>query len=111
MIDDAKLDAALTNNLGGVKSFFGSTGSGGFVDRINELLDPYNSSDGQIARRKAEADAQAAVQRTQMSRLDTRLALEEERLRKQFATLETVLSDSQNQQSWLTGQLNALFAK
>ena len=111
VIDDAKLDTAITNNLSDVKSFFGSTGSGGFVDRVNGLLDPYNSSDGLIARRKVEADAQASVQRTQMDRLDTRLGLEEERLRKQFATLETVLSDSQNQQSWLTGQLNALFAK
>jgi flagellar hook-associated protein 2 len=108
VIDDAKLDSALTNNLNDVKSFFGSTGTGGFVDRMNGLLDPYNRSDGLIASRKAEADAQATDQRTQADRLDARLALEEDRLRKQFANLETVLSNSQSQQSWLTGQLNAL---
>ncbi|HEY6781570.1 MAG TPA: flagellar filament capping protein FliD [Thermoleophilaceae bacterium] len=108
VIDDTKLDAAITNNLSGLKSFLGAGGSDGFSQKISGILDGYTRSDGLIASRKAEAESQANVQKTQIARLDTRLGLQEERLRKQFATLESVLSASQSQQSWLTGQLNAL---
>ena len=35
-------------------------------------------------------------------------AAQEKRLKAQFAAMETALNQSQTQQSWLTGQLNAL---
>ncbi len=108
VIDETKLDDVIANNLDGLKTFLGANGSEGFAQKVNGLLDGYTRSDGLIASRKTQADAQAEIQRTQIERLDTRLALQEDRLRKQFATLESVLSASQSQQSWLAGQLNAL---
>ncbi len=108
VIDETKLDDVIANNLDGLKTFLGANGSEGFAQKVNGLLDGYTRSDGLIASRKTQADAQAEIQRTQIERLDTRLALQEDRLRKQFATLESVLSASQSQQSWLSGQLNAL---
>jgi flagellar hook-associated protein 2 len=108
VIDNAKLDTVLANNLDGVKTFLGANGGSGLSQQISGLLDPYTRSDGLINSRKSEAEAQAQVQRVQMGRLDDRLALEEARLRKQFASLETALSKSQSQQSYVNGQLAAL---
>jgi flagellar hook-associated protein 2 len=42
--------------------------------------------------------------------MDDRLALKEQTLRAQFTAMETALSQSQTQSSWLSGQLSALNA-
>jgi flagellar hook-associated protein 2 len=44
----------------------------------------------------------------ELTRTEERLAAQEKRLKAQFAAMETALNQSQTQQSWLTGQLNAL---
>jgi flagellar hook-associated protein 2 len=109
VIDDAKLDSVLASNPDGVRQLLGAvTGKNGLAQKLDGILNPFTKTDGTIDSRIDEADGQSKRLTDQMSRLDDRLALEEERLRKQFTALESMLSQSQAQQSWLTGQLNAL---
>jgi flagellar hook-associated protein 2 len=109
VIDDTKLDAVLASNPDGVRQLLGAvTGTNGLAQKLDGILSPFTKTDGTIESRIDEADGQSKRLTDQMSRFDDRLALQEARLRKQFATLESMLSQSQAQQSWLAGQLNAL---
>jgi flagellar hook-associated protein 2 len=109
VIDEAKLDTALAGSTLDVRRLLGGiTGTDGFAQKIEDLIDPYTKVEGTLDSRKKEADAQAERLRDAMTRLDDRLELEEERLRKQFASLESLLSQSQSQQNWLTGQISSL---
>jgi flagellar hook-associated protein 2 len=107
--DETVFDKALESDPLAVRRLLGGVaGVEGFAQKIEDLIDPYTKVDGTIDSRKKEADSQAERLRDQMARLDERLIVQEERLRRQFASLETLLSRSQAQQQWLTGQLNGL---
>jgi flagellar hook-associated protein 2 len=109
VLDEAKLDAALASNALDVRRLLGGiSGTDGFAQRIEDLIEPHTRAEGLIDQRQKEADSQAQRLRDSMARLDERLGLEEERLRRQFAGLESLLAQSQAQQSWLAGQLGAL---
>jgi flagellar hook-associated protein 2 len=103
MLDEAKLDAALAADPNAVKQTLG-----GAAADIDALLLPYTTVDGTLDSRKKEADSQAQRLRDAMTRLDDRLEVEEARLRRQFASLESLMSRSQAQQTWLTGQIAGL---
>ena len=44
----------------------------------------------------------------EMTRMDTRLAAKEKRMKAQFAAMEAALNQSQTQGAWLQGQLAGL---
>ena len=44
----------------------------------------------------------------QITKLNTRMETEQERLKAQFAAMESALNQSQTQQAWLTAQLSSL---
>lgn len=115
VIDDAKLTAMLTKDPRAVQRLLGGTpGVDGIAQRMEALVAAQvGPTDGQDAtgaldlRIKGLQDEQRRLADV-LTRSDARIASREKRLKAQFAAMESALSASQTQQSWLTGQLNAL---
>jgi flagellar hook-associated protein 2 len=110
VIDADRLDAAITSNPGAVKRLFGGdSGVPGVAQAFAGLLDPVSKvTDGDLAKRAANTDRETARLKDQMTQMDARLKLKEERLRKQFTAMETALASTQSTTSWLSGQINGL---
>lgn len=104
--DDAKLAAALQADPAAVRATL--AGTGGFAAELDELLAPKVGAGGAFADRLDAAAGELQRVRDTMSALDRRLEDREARLRAQFATLEKLLSQSQSQGQWLSGQLAGL---
>jgi flagellar hook-associated protein 2 len=99
-IDDAKLSDLLASGPEKVKTLLGtlSTQVDGFVDGQSKV----------IGGRIASEDTQQKALSDQMLGMDDQLKLKQDRLQKQFAAMETALSNAQSQQAWLQGQLAGL---
>jgi flagellar hook-associated protein 2 len=104
-LDDTKLTAALDADSEAVRRLFGGSGTSAFGQDIEKLttdmgnlIDDRVTNVGKSARRIGD----------ELTRTEARLEAQEKRLKAQFAAMETALGQSQTQQSWLTGQLNAL---
>ncbi len=111
-VDSATLSTALQGNLAGVKNLV--TGAGGLLDRLTPLVDPWLKGNGAVgsildSRLESSRNTVKANEREQAS-LNVRLDARQKRLEAQFAALETALSQSQSQSSWLGGQIAALRA-
>jgi flagellar hook-associated protein 2 len=102
-IDDAKLSAALSSNSAAVKDFFT-----GFSKTVSDYVDTQTGGHGTIDQRLTAADGNLRLLKDQLAEANTRIDAKETRLKAQFAAMETALQNSQTQQAWLTGQLNAL---
>jgi flagellar hook-associated protein 2 len=102
-IDDAKLAAALDSNWVAVKDFFG-----GFSKKVSDYVDTQTGGHGLIDDRLAGADRTAKTLQNQLDQANERIDAKSERLKAQFAAMETALQNAQTQQAWLTGQLNSL---
>ncbi len=107
VLDEAKLSAALAADPAAVRNRL--AGAGGFVESLDELLGPTLGTGGAIAGRMEAAAAESKRLSESMSRLSLRLDRREERLRAQFAALETMLTRSQSESQWLNGQLASLY--
>ncbi|MDU2241224.1 MAG: flagellar filament capping protein FliD, partial [Paenibacillus sp.] len=70
----------------------------------------WTSTNGLIAMRIQGLQSDIDFITDQMESMNERLKLKEEALNKQFSQLEVALSNLQNQQSWLAGQLNSLMS-
>ncbi|BCV25491.1 flagellar filament capping protein FliD [Gelria sp. Kuro-4] len=108
-LDEAKLRDALTQDPGAVVSLFTSQ-TDGVATRLDGYLQRVTSSDttGLITSRENSLDAQIKDLQDQIDRMDQRLALREDNLRRQFTQLEVILSQAQAQGEWLAGQLKTL---
>ena len=115
VIDDAKLDAALSANLPGVRELLSGrkadgsvTAADGIAQRFTALVDRQVGTNGIIDQRlKSSQEEQRRVTDVR-TRTETRLDQREKRLRAQFAAMESALQSSQTQQAWLSGQLATL---
>jgi flagellar hook-associated protein 2 len=105
-IDSAKLTAALESDPLGTRAKL--AGAGGLTESLDALLSPTLGSHGTIAERVSSAAAESTRLGTSMSDLDTRLEEREEKLRLQFAAMESALSKSKTESEWLSGQLAGL---
>jgi flagellar hook-associated protein 2 len=63
---------------------------------------------GQITSRMNSDDTTLKGFTDQIAKLTARQTSESERLKKQFAAMETALNNSQAQQAWLSGQIASL---
>jgi flagellar hook-associated protein 2 len=113
VIDDAKLDAALTANPQDVRALFAGTDSApGLVDRLDALLGAQTQAgglgNGLLDGRLRSADDQLKDLSSQMSTLNQRLDAKQATLKAQFAAMESALAAAQTQQQWLVGQLAQL---
>lgn len=70
----------------------------------------WTSTNGLISMRIQGLQSDIDFITDQMESMNERLKLKEEALNKQFSQLEVALSNLQNQQSWLAGQLNSLMS-
>jgi flagellar hook-associated protein 2 len=109
VIDEAKLTKALDADPTAVRKLLGGvSGTPGFAQRVEELVDRQVGSSGAInLRLKASTEQQKRITDA-MATTDTRLQAREKLLKAQFAAMELALQASQTQQAWLTGQLASL---
>jgi flagellar hook-associated protein 2 len=106
VLDEAKLAEALAADPAAVRETL--AGTTGFAETLDDLLAPTVGAGGSIADRLGAAASELQRVRDTMAALDRRLEDREARLRTQFAKLETLLSQSQSQGQWLSGQLAGL---
>lgn len=100
VIDDAKLTAALDSDWTAVRDYFG-----GFATDVETFV---KAQTGGIDDRVENGDRTADRIGDQIDRANERIDMKEQRMRAQFAAMELALQQSQTQQAWLTGQLDAL---
>lgn len=107
-VDETKLKNALLEDPSAVESLFDS--ADGVAVRLESYLQKVTTSDttGLITSREDSLEAQIKDLQDQIDRMNERLALREENLRRQFTQLEVMLSQAQAQGAWLAGQLKTL---
>ena len=110
VFDEDAFSAALAADPLAVKRFMGGEGGvAGFTQTLDGLVDPVaRLTDGDLAKRVTISDREIARLKDQQLQMDARLKLKEERLRRQFAAMETALNQSQTMTSWLNGQIAGL---
>ncbi len=104
--EESKLTALLKENPTAAEEAM--TGVNGFVTKLEPIVHQAVMPGGGIAERISAATAEAAQMREQMTGLEERLALKEERLHSQFSAMETALAKAKSESEWLAGQLNGL---
>ncbi len=110
-IDDAKLDAALTDPLA-VKAFFAGRGAvEGFSAVVARLTDGFLKADGPLETRIKGADTSLRRIRDQVADAEQRIEAKEKRYKAQFAAMEKAMGLSQSQSAWLSGQIASLNAQ
>jgi flagellar hook-associated protein 2 len=112
VFDETKFNTAFdTSSLDVRRLLGGITGTDGFAQRIEGLIDPMTKSGGLLDGRVDGSARELTRIKSSLTAMDNRLALKESRLKAQFAAMERVLSDSQAQSNWLTGQLDQLMGR
>jgi flagellar hook-associated protein 2 len=104
--DESKLTALLKEDPAGAKEAI--SGTNGFVTDLEPLVEAATKPGGGISERISAATKEAAGLREQMTKLEERLALREERLHAQFSAMEVALAKSKSESEWLAGQLAGL---
>jgi flagellar hook-associated protein 2 len=102
-LDAAKLKTALETNFDGVAAVFGS--ERGVAARLSTALEPRLAAQGDLAIRTKRLNERTTALQKQQVQLETRMASIEERYRKQFSALDSLLSQMQNTSNYLTQQL------
>jgi flagellar hook-associated protein 2 len=110
VIDDAKLTAAIQADPTAVRRLFGGvTGVDGLAQGLTKILEPVaDLTGGSLSQRATQSTRESSRIADQLTAMDARLKVKEERLRRQFTAMETALAASQNQTSWLSGQIAGL---
>lgn len=109
--NSTKFTAAMNDKkLGGeVQNLF--TGTGGIFERLNKAIEPYNSTDGSLATRKASLDKVAANLAEQQAALDRRTDSLTESLTKKYVALDTALGKMKAQADQITSIFDAINAQ
>jgi flagellar hook-associated protein 2 len=107
-IDDTKLADAIANDSQAVRRLFGGGSDSALAQDVEQLVDDLSET---IDARVATIDRQDRRITDDLAKAELRLDAREKRLKAQFAAMETALNAAQTQQSWLTGQLDALNAR
>ena len=104
ILDDAKLDSALSTNYNAVKSLFiNQTTVAGVAQQVNQAIDAINDVvSGSLTGRKSSLTKQINSLADQISRKETAISAFEERLKVQYAKLDSLLSQLKGQSNFLT---------
>jgi flagellar hook-associated protein 2 len=102
-LDEAKLDSALSTNYNAVKSLFINQATvAGVAQRVNQAIDAIDDVvSGSLTGRKNSLTKQISSLTDQISRKETALSAYEERLKLQYAKLDSLLSQLQGQSNFL----------
>lgn len=103
VLDTTKLASALAADPAAVRAKVEA-----FSTALGDKLTPTVGASGAMQDRLTAVQSELDRVRDSMASLDTRLETREARLRAQFTALETMLSQSQSQGQWLSGQLAGL---
>ena len=103
-VDTTKLNEALSNNYDGVKSLF-TDSSSGYATRLTTKLNDLLGLNGLMANRKSGLESEIGRIDDRTAILERRLDQQEERLRKQYATLDTLVFRFKSLGESLTQQL------
>ena len=107
-LDPTALTAALTSNPAGVKALFtnqtGSYSSEGMVQRFNGILDSYLAPTGVMATRISSEQSLIDMYGSEITDMNTRLAMRQQQLQQQFTNMEVLLGQSQATASYLGQQ-------
>ena len=107
--DQAKFTAAYAADPAGVAAKFTSGTTAGFAARVQDVAK--QASDSLTGTLTSSIDGRnTEIKRMQdsIADWDTRLELRQASLQRQFASLETALSQMNSQSNWLSGQLSSL---
>ncbi len=109
--NSTKFTAAMSDKKLGseVQELF--TGTNGIFDRMNKAIDPYNSSDGSLATRKASLDKVAKNLADQQLALDRRTESLTESLTKKFVAMDTAVAKLNAQANQIKSVFDALNAQ
>jgi flagellar hook-associated protein 2 len=103
-IDDDKLTKAIADDWTKVSKFMDA-----FASKVSDMVDNQTGKTSSlIDQRLVGEDKTTKRLADQLVALNARLDSHQKRLKAQFSAMETALSNSQSQQAWLTGQINAL---
>ncbi len=115
------LEAALKENPDKIAALFNQDSTDinkrGIARRLKDVLNEFTRSDGMLTKRvgrsgvassNSEMDKQISLINSQIAKQEERLASREEALLKQFASLETALSNYQSQATAFSNQLSQL---
>ena len=105
-LEEAKLDSALSTNYNAVKSLFiNQTTVAGIAQRVNQAIDAIDDAvSGSLTGRKNSLTGQINSLANQIGRKETAISAYEERLKIQYAKLDSLLRQLQGQTSFLTAQ-------
>lgn len=87
------------------------TGSNGLIERMNKAIDPYNSTDGSLATRKANLDKVAKNLSDQQLALDRRTEALTESLTKKYVAMDTMVAKLNAQADQIKSVFDALNAQ
>jgi len=108
-IDTAKLDDALANDPQGVRNLLaGPSSVGGWERSFESIVHNADTTGGPLDAAINSQSDQIKQLQSDISDWDARLALKQQTLQAQFTAMETALSESQQQGSWLSGQIASL---
>ncbi len=108
-IDQEELAEALTNNLSDLEQMV--TGVNGVIDRVEQSIDlaigsysqPY---EGYIVARINSLESEVGYINEGINRLEDRLAMREQRVVLQFAEMDRLISQLNNQADWFSAQVS-----
>jgi flagellar hook-associated protein 2 len=103
VIDSDKLTSALQTDWTTVKGFFT-----GFSKSVGDYVKTQTGGSGVIDKRLDSATRNQKLLQSQLDDMNERLDQKEQRLKAQFAAMESAMAASQTQQAWLTAQINSL---
>jgi flagellar hook-associated protein 2 len=103
VLDEAKLTQALESDWTAVSDFFE-----GFSTEVGSFVKGQTGGTGIIDERLKSGDRNIDRLEDQLEVANKRLDAREERMRAQFAAMESALQAAQTQQEWLAGQLASL---
>jgi flagellar hook-associated protein 2 len=107
--DEDKFNKAWDTNRVDVEKLLRGDGvTGGFAQRMNEVLDPLVKAEGTFDGRISSTQSQLKTFTDSLARMDKRLEQKESYYKRQFTALETALSKAQSMQSAMAGQLAGL---
>lgn len=109
VIDTTKLTDAINADYTKVRDLFaGKSGVKGLSGLLSDYVTSQTGSDGTLTGRMKSDDTTLKGFDDQITRLNDRMKAEQDRLKKQFAAMESALANSQTQQAWLTSQIKSL---
>ena len=105
-VDDAKLDSVLSTNYSAVKSLFvNQSGVAGVAQRVNTAIDTIDDiSTGALTVRKDALVKQLSNLTLEIGRKEDALSAYEEALKRQYAALDSLLSQLKSQSTFLQSQ-------